>query len=79
MLDIDLYTAVRRFLDHLEAQLLHRLEIGEQEYGSRWKDLSIAQLEHERMEEILDAIVYSIFIEEKLRQEAKDLDDEPQV
>ncbi len=51
----------------LHAECLERLEKGELEYSGAWENMTIAQLKQERREELLDAMIYDLFI--TLKQE----------
>ena len=68
MSDFELLVAeLDRYLERLRSKLLHRLEIGERHYRGAWKEMSVGLLRQEREEELLDAVIYSLFIELKER------------
>ena len=51
----------------LRDKLQHRLQLGEERYNGAWRDMTVGRLRQEREEELLDAMIYSLFIELKER------------
>lgn len=61
--ELKLQSALRAFVDDLYFKLYARLSKGEEEHQGSWRTKTIAALEKDIEEEILDILMYQMFIE----------------